>query len=204
MQQRATENLTFGFGAYYKDARDLLDLGQFGSAVVYTPFNYSHGQVYGVEFSGQWRSRSLDAYANLALSRAAAREITSGQFNFDPEELAYIAHRQVRLDHDQTVTASAGLIYRPWQGARATATLLVGSGLRRGFANSEKAAAYGTGNIGFAQDVAGPDGGVWTLRADIINVTDTVTQLRDGSGIGVGAPQFLARRGFYMGLSRRL
>jgi outer membrane receptor protein involved in Fe transport len=204
VQQRATENLTFGFGAYYKDARDLLDLGQFGSAVVYTPFNYSHGQVYGVEFTGQWRSRSFDAYANLALSRAAAREITSGQFNFDPEELAYIARRQVRLDHDQTVTASAGLIYRPWQGARATATLLVGSGLRRGFANSEKAAAYGTGNIGFAQDISAPDGGVWTLRADIINVTDTVTQLRDGSGIGVGAPQFLARRGFYMGLSRRL
>lgn len=116
VQQRATENLTLGFGAFYKDARDLLDLGQFGSAVVFTPFNYSHGQVYGVEFTGQWRSRSLDAYANLALSRAAAREITSGQFNFDPEELAYISQRQVRLDHDQTVTASAGLIYRPWQG----------------------------------------------------------------------------------------
>ncbi|NCY24589.1 MAG: TonB-dependent receptor [Alphaproteobacteria bacterium] len=109
-----------------------------------------------------------------------------------------------RLDHDQTVTASAGVIYRPWQGARATATLLVGSGLRRGFANSEKVAAYGTGNIGFAQDIAAPDGGVWTLRADVINVTDTVTQLRDGSGIGVGAPQFLARRGFHVGLSRRL
>lgn len=202
IQQRATENLTFGFGAYYKDARDLLDLGQFGSAVVFTPFNYSRGQVYGVEFTGNWRSRSFDAYANVALSRAAGREISSSQFNFDAEELAYIARRQVRLDHDQTVTASAGVIWRPWQGARATATLLVGSGLRRGFANSEKVAPYGTGNIGFAQDLAGPDGAVWTLRADVINVTDTVTQLRDGSGIGVGAPQFLARRGFYGGVSR--
>lgn len=202
IQQRATENLTFGLGAYYKDARDLLDLGQFGSAVVFTPFNYRRGQVYGVEFTGNWRSRSFDAYANLALSRAAGREISSSQFNFDAEELAYIARRQVRLDHDQTITASAGVIWRPWQGARATATLLVGSGLRRGFANSEKVAPYGTGNIGFAQDLAGPDGAVWTVRADVINVTDTVTQLRDGSGIGVGAPQFLARRGFYGGVSR--
>ena len=75
--------------------------------------------------------------------------------------------------------------------------------MRRGFANSDKVAPYGTGNIGFAQDFAGPDGAVWTVRADVINVTDTVTQLRDGSGIGVGAPQFLARRGFYGGLSRR-
>ena len=203
IQQRATENLTFGFGAYYKDARDLLDLGQFGSAVVFTPFNYSRGQVYGVEFTGNWRSRHFDAYANLALSRAAGREISSSQYNFDAEELAYIARRQVRLDHDQTITASAGVIYRPWQGARASATVLVGSGLRRGFANSDKVAPYGTGNIGFAQDFAGPDGAVWTVRADVINVTDTVTQLRDGSGIGVGAPQFLARRGFYGGLSRR-
>jgi hypothetical protein len=60
------------------------------------------------------------------------------------------------------------------------------------------------GNIGIAQDIAAADGGVWTLRADVINVTDTVTQLRDGSGIGVGAPQYLARRGFFVGLSRRL
>ncbi len=204
LQQRVAGNVTLGLGAYYKDARDLLDLGQFGSAVVYTPFNYSRGQVYGVEFTANWRSRSLDAYANLALSRAAGREITSSQFNFDPQELAYIASRQVRLDHDQAVTASAGVIWRPWEGARATATVLVGSGLRRGFANSEKAPTYGTGNIGFAQDFTGPDGAVWTVRGDVINVTDTVTQLRDGSGIGVGAPQFLPRRGFYAGLSRRL
>ena len=37
---------------------------------------------------------------------------------------------------------------------------------------------------------------------DLINLTDQSVQLRDGSGIGVGAPQFLPRRAIYAGLSR--
>ena len=36
----------------------------------------------------------------------------------------------------------------------------------------------------------------------VINVTDRVYELRDGSGIGVGAPQFGARRGLYLGLQK--
>jgi hypothetical protein len=33
------------------------------------------------------------------------------------------------------------------------------------------------------------------LRIDVVNLFDKVYDLRDGSGIGVGAPQFGARRG---------
>jgi hypothetical protein len=32
---------------------------------------------------------------------------------------------------------------------------------------------------------------------DVVNVLDTIYELRGGSGIGVGAPQFGQRRGFY-------
>jgi len=35
------------------------------------------------------------------------------------------------------------------------------------------------------------------IRFDVVNILDTIYQLRDGSGIGVGAPQFGQRRGFY-------
>ncbi len=202
IQQRLTENVTVGVGAYYKHATNLLDLGQFGNALVFTPFNYAQGRAYGVEFTAAWRSARLDAYANLALSRSIGRRITSGQFNFDAAELAFIESRFVRTDHDQMITASAGFVYRGWEGGRISGTVLAGSGLRRGFANTEKMAPYGTMNIGIAQDFQGPDGGRWTVRGDILNLLDTRVQLRDGSGIGVGAPQFLARRGFYAGLSR--
>ena len=202
LQQRITREISVGVNGYYKDARDLTDLGQFGRAIVFTPFNYARARVFGVEFTAAYRGPRFDAYANLALSRAAGREIRSGQFNFEQGELDYIARKYVRLDHDQLITASAGVIYRPWDGARASGTMLAGTGLRRGFANSERQAPYSTFNIGFAQDFEGPDRARWTARVDVINLLDRVVQLRDGSGIGVGAPQFLARRGIYGGLSR--
>jgi hypothetical protein len=40
-------------------------------------------------------------------------------------------------------------------------------------------------------------------RFDIINIFDTVGQIRDGTGVGVGAPQFGPRRTFRAGLSQR-
>ncbi len=44
--------------------------------------------------------------------RRAGKDIVTGQFNFDPDEIAYIASHWVHLDHDQAVTASAGVSYR--------------------------------------------------------------------------------------------
>jgi outer membrane receptor protein involved in Fe transport len=35
------------------------------------------------------------------------------------------------------------------------------------------------------------------IRFDVLNILDKIYELRDGSGIGVGAPQFGQRRGFY-------
>ena len=43
-----------------------------------------------------------------------------------------------------------------------------------------------------------------TLRFDIVNLFDTIYQIRDGSGIGVFAPQYGPRRGFYFGISQKL
>jgi outer membrane receptor protein involved in Fe transport len=43
-----------------------------------------------------------------------------------------------------------------------------------------------------------------TLRFDIVNLFDSIYEIRDGSGIGVFAPQFGPRRGFYFGISQKL
>ncbi|MDO9706735.1 TonB-dependent receptor [Paracraurococcus lichenis] len=202
VSQRLGENLTLGADAYYKDVHDLLDFGQFGNALIFTPFNYRRGRIYGVEFSGNWRSERWLVYGNLALSRSAGRDIRSAQFTFDPEELAYISGKYVRTDHDQLVTGSAGAVWKGWEGGRLSASMLYGNGLRRGFANSEKLASYATFNVGVAQDFTGPDKGTWTVRLDLLNAFDTIYQLRDGTGIGVGAPQFGLRRTVLAGLSR--
>jgi outer membrane receptor protein involved in Fe transport len=47
-----------------------------------------------------------------------------------------------------------------------------------------------------------PGIGKLDARLVMINALDRVYQLRDGSGIGVGAPQYGPRRGLYLGLSK--
>ena len=41
------------------------------------------------------------------------------------------------------------------------------------------------------------------LRLDVLNLFDKSYQIRDGSGIGVGAPQYGLRRTILTGLSQR-
>ena len=42
------------------------------------------------------------------------------------------------------------------------------------------------------------------LRFDVVNLFDTVYALRNGTGIGVFAPQYGPRRGFFAGLTQKL
>ncbi|MGO9237147.1 MAG: hypothetical protein ACLP4V_24875 [Methylocella sp.] len=42
-----------------------------------------------------------------------------------------------------------------------------------------------------------------TLRFDVVNVVDTLDQIRSGTGIGVFAPQYGPRQGFFAGLSQK-
>ncbi|WP_293905225.1 TonB-dependent receptor [Phenylobacterium sp.] len=195
--------LSLGIDAYYKLARNLVDEGQFGAPIILTPFNYRSGYAKGVEFSANYASGPFSAYGNLAVSRAKGKDIVSSQFNFHPADLAYIAGHHVYLDHDQTYTASAGGTYR-FGGTRVSTDVIYGSGLRRDGAvpNGDKLPAYVQVNLGVAHTLDGLPGGPLTLRADVINLFDRQYAIRDGSGIGVGAPQFGPRRGLFAGVSK--
>jgi len=148
--QRLTPALTVGLDAYYKRATDLLDEGQFGTALIYTPFNYEHGRIYGVEFTSSYRQDNVSAYVNVAFGKAQGTNVVSAQFNFDPAELAYIANHWVALDHDQRITASFGGAYTLRQ-TTFTADAIVGSGLRSGFANTDRLPWYAQVNLGVIQ-----------------------------------------------------
>ena len=43
-----------------------------------------------------------------------------------------------------------------------------------------------------------------TARFDVINLTDEIYEIRDGTGVGMGAPQYGARRGVFFGISKAL
>ncbi|HEX3439356.1 MAG TPA: TonB-dependent receptor [Pseudolabrys sp.] len=201
--QTVAPGLQVGLDAYYKIAKDLLDDGQFGPGLVLDAFNYAKGENYGVELSATYTNGNFKAYGNFAWAQQVATNIVSNQYLFSADELAYIANHYVFTDHDQTYTGSAGASYL-WQGTRYSADLVYGSGLRSGDFNTDHVAPYATVNIGASHEFDVPDLGKVTARLAVVNLFDTTYLLRDGSGIGVFAPQYGQRRGVYVGLSKQL
>ena len=86
--------------------------------------------------------------------------------------------------------------------------VLYGNGLRSDdpagiIPNGGKLPSYITANLGIAQNFDGP--GMMkglSVSFNVTNVADKTYLLRDGSGVGVGAPQYGARRGFFAGLHK--
>jgi outer membrane receptor protein involved in Fe transport len=200
----AIPGLEVGVDGYYKTARDLLDDGQFGAAYVLTAFNYDRAQNVGVELKANYTNGNFRAYGNLAWARQIATQVVSNQYLFDPDELAFIASHYVYTDHAQLLTASAGASYL-WHDTRFSASMIYGSGLRSGFANTDSLPSYTQVNLGLSHDFnwVAPNKPT-TLRFDVVNLFDSIYEIRDGSGIGVFAPQFGPRRGFYVGVSQKL
>jgi outer membrane receptor protein involved in Fe transport len=202
---RLTPALNVGLDFYYKDVTNLIDEGQFGPAPIFSPFNYKQGKVYGGEFTMNYKKDNLTAYLNFARSAAFGKEIVSGQFNFQPAELAFIANNWIHLDHDQTYTASAGASYL-WRGTRYSADAIYGSGLRTtapgGTPNSDSLGPYFTMNLAAVHRFNAPLIGKLDARLAVINLFDREYELRDGTGVGVGPPAFGPRRAFYGGISK--
>ena len=196
-----TPSWQVGLDGYYKDATDLLDEGQFGQALVYSPFNYARGRVWGIEFNSTYQVQGFSSYFNMAYSRALGNVVVSGQYNFDQAELNYIADHFVHLDHDQTWTGSGGLAYA-WRGTRYSLDGIFGSGLRAGFANTQSLPSYIQFDVAASRSITVAGIGDIGVRLAIVNLFDRVYEIRNGTGIGVGAPQYGPRRGIYLGLTK--
>ncbi|TLZ33613.1 MAG: TonB-dependent receptor [Gammaproteobacteria bacterium] len=209
LEQNLSKVLTVGVDGYYKRAIHLIDEGQFGAPIILTPFNYRYGQVYGVEFTGEYNVSHFQAYGNLAFQRAIGKHFESSQFNFSPDDLAYVADHYIHLDHEQQMTASGGAAWL-WHGTRLSGDLLAGSGLRASLdlpngtsiPNGAHLPYYRQVNLGasHAFDAQGLKG--LTARVDVINAFDQKYQIRNGTGVGVGASQYGQRRGYFVGVSQ--
>ncbi|GBQ87968.1 TonB-dependent outer membrane receptor [Gluconacetobacter johannae DSM 13595] len=201
------------FDAYYKLAHNLIDEGQFGAPIILSGFNYRRGQVNGYEVSTSYDRGPLSLYGNMAWSRAIGKDITSAQFNFSPDDLAYIRQHWVHLDHDQRWTASAGgsytFFHRTGHPTRLSATMVYGNGLRADsdIPNGAKLPQYVTFNLSLVQSFRDlfhvPFLKRTQVRLDVTNLFDRTYELRDGSGIGVGAPQYGLRRTILTGISQQ-
>ncbi|MGO9199966.1 MAG: TonB-dependent receptor [Limisphaerales bacterium] len=203
LSRQITRSWQLTLDSFCKLARNLLDDGQFGSAVILNNFNYSKGTVYGAELSSIYKQGPLSIYGNFSYVQTQARNIDSAQYEFPNNELAYVSANSIQLDHQSLFTGSGGVSFTFLKDTRLYTDLLYGNGLRAGFANLEKLAAYWTENVGVEHVWRMHSGGVsqLKLRLDCLNLFDHVYEIRNGSGIGIAAPAFGPRRAFYAGLT---
>jgi outer membrane receptor protein involved in Fe transport len=201
--------LTVGLSAYYKIAQNLLDEGQFGAPISLTSFNYGNAIVKGVEFAASYDEGPWSVYFNGAFGNGIGTNINSAQFNFAANELAYIANHYITLDHSQGWTMSSGGAYtfnrdKDW-ATKVSADMLYGSGLRTTVVtpNDLSLPGYAVVNASLVQKIPIGLGKGTQMRFDVINLFDNSYQIRDGQGVGVGAPQFGQRRTFLLGLTQK-
>jgi outer membrane receptor protein involved in Fe transport len=197
--------LKLGVDVYYKYARNLLDEGQFGAPIILTPFNYHIGQTKGVELTTSYDHGPFSYYGNLAIGTEKAEGISSAQYNFSPEDLAYIESHAINTDHSQLMTASAGMSYL-LDGTTYSVDIVAGTGVRTQEANNtipngSTVPSYEQVNFGVSHKFDAP-GGPIEIRADLINAFDEVYLIRQQSGIGVNAPQYGPRRTIFMGVRK--
>jgi opacity protein-like surface antigen len=210
-------SLELGGSIYYKNARDLLDDGQFGQAYVLTAFNYDRAYNYGAELKLRFRYGGFSADTSWAYGVQRAKMVVSNQTLFDPASLVFIQNNWIHTDHEQLYTGSGRVAYRwtdtnSWlDGTTASATFIYGSGLRTDPAdgslcpNCDHLPSYWQVNTGLSHEFAnGWNGLPVTVRFDVVNVADYIYQIRNGAGIGVFAPQYGPRRGYYFGISQKI
>ncbi|TAL87269.1 MAG: TonB-dependent receptor [Rhodanobacter sp.] len=195
---------TLGLDGYYRKIHRLQDEGQFGAALVYSNFNYAQGRVRGAEFTADYSQGPLSGYFNLAYSRAMGKRVITGQYNFSPQDLAYIYNHYIHLDHDQKLTSSGGVSYALDSATKVGADYIFGSGLRKAgrVPNGLSMPYYFQLNLNVSHDFTIAGFGKLHTQLALINALDRTYELRDGTGIGVGAPQFGPRRGLYLSLQK--
>ncbi len=210
IDQTVLPGLNMGIDLYYKQAKDMIDDGQFGQAVVLTQFNWVRGYSEGGEFKLNYTNGNFNAYGNFAYNISRAIGPESSQYLFGADEFAYLQTHWHFTDDMQRMTGSAGASYRFMDSTTISADMIYGSGLRAGelpdFApNDQHTTPYAVVNTGISHDIHwSPVYKPATVRFDVTNLFDQIYELRNGSGIGVFAPQFGARRGYFMGLSQKL
>ena len=202
ISRQITSPFQLSIDGFYKQAKQLVDLGQFGDALILSPYNYHSGTVAGAELSGVYKAGGFSGFANFSWVKTLAHDIDTQQFPFASDELAFINDHNIKLDHESEYSVSAGAAYS-WTDNKVYVDMLYGSGLRAGFANTVQEPQYYPVNVGYEHifHLDGPSGNAIKFRFDVLNIFDQSYQLRNGTGLGVNAPQFGERRAFYAGLA---
>ena len=196
LSHKLNKSLNLGIEGYYKDVKNMLDEGQFGNALIFSQYNFKKAKIYGLEITADYKKDNFSAYSNLAYQKARAHKIISGQYLLENNEIDFISKNYVHLDHEQKITASAGVSYKINKNLFGS-DMLFGSGMRRGEASTLSMPAYTIFNIFASREI-----NKINFRFAVNNIFDRTYRLHDGTGIGMNASQYGLRRTFYLIISK--
>ncbi len=199
----ATRHLTVSHDVYYELTDNYLDTGQFGVIPIFAPFNYRTGSMWGVESGLRYARGPITLYANATFARNTQKGVATGQFNFDPDELAYINAHGLVVDHAPLFAGAAGAA---WTAGAFHASLdgTYSSGLRGGFADTLHLPAtfQMDGSLAYHFQIPGLPPMRETLT--ILNLLDRVNLIRPAEGIGIFQAAYGPRRTLLSTLSLSL
>ena len=158
-----------------------------------------------MELTASYENGPFSYHGNLAIAQQQAKGIVSAQFNFSPDDLAYIDSHSIVTDHSQLMTASSGMSYT-WNGTRFSIDLLAGTGTRitrpNGPPNGGSLPSYSQTNLGVSRRFELPGLGAIKVRFDVINLFDEIYLLRSSTSLGAFSPAYAPRRTFYAGITK--
>jgi outer membrane cobalamin receptor len=179
-----TQHVTVSQDSFFEITRHYLDTGQFGDVPIFAPFNYNNGHIWGSEFAIDYKGDHLSAYANLTLGENFQSGVDTGQFNFDPDELAFIKTHTIPLDHQPLAGISTGATYA-WRAWSVSIDGIYSSGLRGGFADQTQLPKVIQVNASLQRAFVVPLLGRVVDRVTILNLFDRVNLIRPAEGIGI-------------------
>jgi hypothetical protein len=176
--------LTISEDNFYEIAKHYLDTGQFGVVPIFAPFNYGHGYIWGSELAIDYKRDGFSAYANVTIGRNMQKGVATGQFNFDPTELAYIDSHPIVLDHQPLLGITGGATYK-WKPYAFSMDATYSSGLRAGFADTQRLPAVFQLNVGIERTFDIDGVGQVSDKLTLLNVLDRINLIRPSEGIGI-------------------
>jgi hypothetical protein len=179
-----TEHLTVSEDDFFEYTKHYLDTGQFGSVPIFAPFNYKNGYIWGTETAVTYNSGNLSIHGSATIGENMQKGVATGQFNFDPDELAYINGNHIVLDHQPLYGASGGITYR-WKPYVFSASAIYSSGLRGGFADLEALPHVVQVDLSALRSFQVPGLGEVTDRITLLNIFDRTNLIRPAEGIGI-------------------
>lgn len=205
--QEKLDNLTVGLDGYLSRAKNLLAQAQFGSALIWTPYNFAKGQREGIELSATYADGPLSLWGNLALARATGKSIVSNQYYFTPAQLNAVSAHSVALDASQTLTGFGGVSYS-FKRVQLSADLAYGSGYRRTLGgaspNGSPLSPHTQANFTIVYHLASGDDEMFDLRLDVLNVFNNRGAILDGTALGGGPAQWAPGRAVYVGVEKSI